>query len=519
MSASTGKPPLKARHLLALALLPITLYLTANALTGAVLALTNTLNNNGNWICSKEQLANKVMGSPSYVRSTQALAGEHLHLDAWHGYQEVITRERLRLSRATFDFHLEPGAYLAFVLHDNDGFSGIRISAHPSFPSITFRAEPGGQFLEQHPLTLPEFPTGNWNHAEFHADAEGVRLLLNGVAIPLPAFHVPPFCQPGFRAGERPAAIDNVLLAAPDRVLLEDTFTQNQQRPRYLLAALIVLTLLSLIVQYSQTLAGVPLATSLLATTLMNTGLALLALLTAPFLPAYLALYPSRESMLRFEAAYLYNLWDWRSDEIITEAQAAKAESKDLLLFIGSSQTFGAGASRPGEDYVSVIQQRLHDTLPGGAQFRCINAGINGTGTPTLLPYHRDHWLALNPKLVIIDLAINDRWNPDEEFAANLRAMIQLNQEHNIKTLLLVEPHSSEWMIDDAQNGPGELSTHAIVRQVAAQTNTPLIDTHQRLHPREQDGFLWWDFVHPTTFGHRALAETILPELSRLLTE
>jgi len=425
----------------------------------------------------------------------------------------------MKLASAEFDFQLAADAYLCFVIKEDGRSSGVRLSTHPAFKSVYFEALDSGEFVVQRPVTLPSLPLDAWVHARYSIEAGNGTLEINGQQLDLGPVHSPEFCQPGFRGGERSAAVDNVTLRAADRLLVQEDFANPELQRRYFLVGMVVLFVLSLLEHYSQTLAGIASARAFVAVCIFNAGLVLLVGLITPYLEHYLSLYPTRESLLKFEASHLFNQWDWRRDEVVEQASAATARGEQVILFVGSSQTFGAGASLPGDEYVSVVQRGLDATPMAGPRYRCINAGINGTGTPTLLPYYQEHWAALAPTLVVIDLAINDRWNSDEEFAANLSAFIQLNQERKIKTLLIVEPHSLEWLIDDGGNGPGELSTQAVVKRVAAERGVPLVNAHEEMQKHAGEGFLWWDFVHPTSFGHRILGESILPHLKQALAE
>ena len=72
------------------------------------LLLCNTIHNNGNWISSKTKLENGVIGAYSFVLERQALAKGHLNLGAWHGFQEVLYKDKLYVEEIAFDFLLEP---------------------------------------------------------------------------------------------------------------------------------------------------------------------------------------------------------------------------------------------------------------------------------------------------------------------------------------------------------------------------------------------------------------------------
>jgi phospholipase/lecithinase/hemolysin len=48
---------------------------------------------------------------------------------------------------------------------------------------------------------------------------------------------------------------------------------------------------------------------------------------------------------------------------------------------------------------------------------------------------------------------------------------------------------------------------------VGVEHRIPVVDLHAELKRATERGFLWWDFVHPTSFGHRLIAEALVPHV------
>jgi phospholipase/lecithinase/hemolysin len=67
------------------------------------------------------------------------------------------------------------------------------------------------------------------------------------------------------------------------------------------------------------------------------------------------------------------------------------------------------------------------------------------------------------------------------------------------------------------ENYPVELGTRAVMQRVAAAHSVPIVDAHRHLYEYRSKGFLWWDFVHPTSFGHRLIADCIYAEMRKQL--
>jgi len=490
---------------------------TAACLASSGLLLSNTLVNNGNWVSTKEGLGMKVTGASAFMRRTQALARCRLNLDAWNGYQEVLTRSKMKVDNADFDFLLAEGAYFALVFKEPDQFLGFRISGNSALKSVYFVARRDGEFIEQRDLEVPDFPRNRWNHFKFYLDDTGATIEINGERVSVGPIQMPVFCQPGFRGCERHVAIDNVVFREGNWPVFEDDFLNRDNLTRYLLLALVALTLLSGGLYCSLLAVRVPGGKSLVSVMAFNVFLALMGTLMAPSLFFALALYPSEESFARAETVYLYNHWWWRSEEISQQASSHKHDDAGLILFIGSSQTFGAGATSIQEAFVSRIQQRLDEETKGAHGYQCINAGMSGTGSGTLLEFYEQDWLEMSPEIVVLNLGANDRWSSDEEYASNLERFIDLSEEKNTRMLFVLEPYSWEWENDVRGSGPRELHTHRVMKEVAASLDVPFVDAHGRLSIDRQKGFLWWDFIHPTSFGHRLIADCIFAELRKVL--
>ena len=485
---------------------------TAACLAFSGLLLENTLVNNGNWVSTKESLALKVMGASSFMRRTQGLARCRLNLDAWHGYQEVVAKDRMEYDSADFDFLLVEGAYFAFILDKGrDQFSGIRISANTDLKNVYFVARNDGEFIEQRELAIPDFAFNDWVHFRFHRADSGATLEIGGQPVEVGPIQLPLFCTPGFRGCKEQAAIDNVSFRYHGNLIIEDPFLNSDHFSTYLVLGLIALIIVNLAFYYAHQVTRLQENNLPGTLAVFNAVLAAVAALLVPILLIALDFYPSRQSLNRLESEYLYNHTAWRNDEIRMQAAEPADVPRTTVLFIGSSQTLGAGAAAESETFVSRIQQRLDAEAPGGPRYHCVNAGVNGGMAFTLLYSYRNDWLALAPAIVVLNLGSNDMGLRDIEgqYPSALEDFVTLNSERGIQTLFVLEARSWE-------ENPEALQTHTIMRRVAHAHGIPVIDAHARLRQEKDKGFLWWDFVHPTSFGHRLIADCIFEELRKI---
>ncbi len=487
---------------------------TAGCLALAGLLATNTLVNDGNWVSTKETLGVSVMGARSFMARTQALAGRHLNLDSWHGYQELASRDKMDLGEAEFDFCISKDAYFAFLIDKgSDQSVGFRISGTPDLKSVFFVARADGEFVEQQDLKIPDLPLDRWHHLQFSKQGTEAVIRINGQQIYMGTVSLPPFCTPGFRGGQHPVKIDNVRFRHPGGMtVVEDTFFTTDSARKFFVYALLCVFLVNLCAYYATQSAKVTRGAVLVPLMVFNVLLAVMATLGIAWLAFVLRRYPSAESLNRQESTYLYNLLGLRNEEVMMEWASQHRDGFKTILFVGSSQTFGAGAAATSETFVRRIQERFDAEIPPASRYRCINAGINGSDAKSLLPRYRDSWLSMNPDIVVFNLGANDCGlaDIDREYPPVLEEFVRLNEQRGITTMFVLEALSWE-------TAPNELETHEAIRRVASAHGIKVVDTHGHLNRLKDRGFLWWDHVHPTSFGHRLIADCIYAGLQELL--
>ena len=218
--------------------------------------------------------------------------------------------------------------------------------------------------------------------------------------------------------------------------------------------------------------------------------------------------YPTSDGAVKGAAAeWLEEVLDLRNREM--RAKYPKVASGNILrvVFLGTSQTEGIGARTRAEGFVSRLEKALNETPQLGSRVECINCAVSGARLRDLLPVYEQDWIELNPVLTVVNLCCNDRMDDRGSYASQLTRLVQLNIEVGIKTLLVLEPTSPEVWPD------GFPVTLPAMRRVAEEQNVPLADAHGCMKARQDDGFLFWDLVHPTSYGHGLLAECLLPAI------
>lgn len=467
----------------------------------ALFILTNTfthsLSRNGSWSSSKTALEKGVMGSWSFMLTYRALAGNQLNLGTWHGYQEIFLDKPLPYSKASFDFMLDENACLVIFYETNsDTLTAIRVSNNPAYDNALLRVV-NNRFIEKSDITIPELNPG-WNSIILNLNDNNTTLTLNdgrnGIT-ELPAVNNDAIL--GFRNYESSAIIDNVILAGMDgEILFRETF---HWKPSFLHWFILLL------------LAGNIVFISIppLRRTLLIVGVNVSVII---FVILLIFLLYGR---YQYPKEWMIN-WKSRTTTIQTEGEVlektlsgTKVHRSDTLKIVslGSSQTWGAGATKEELTFLSLLEKMLNDSL----QFpvRCINAGISGINSGDVLRIYQGVWLDAGQELCIVNLSVNDAGNTD--FRQNIEEIIRLNNNNRITTILIPEPVDGDIK--------SIIRNHKIIFQLAEENLLRVPDIQSYLDERYDDGFIFWDFVHLTDFGHRLFAERLYQELQQTINE
>ena len=184
----------------------------------------------------------------------------------------------------------------------------------------------------------------------------------------------------------------------------------------------------------------------------------------------------------------------------ILDYQKHKPFSKGIkILFLGSSQMWGEGATFHSDKIAAQIQKNLSNHFREKKNFYVINASKRGTGSKELLERHKNHLSFFNPDLVVINLSSNDRIG---SFHKNLNSLLEINKSIKSRTLFVLEANSTEENIVHLKR------RHDVVTHLAREKEIPWIDLHGYLANTDvyDSGILWWDMVHLTSYGQKIAA-------------
>ncbi len=475
------------------------------------LLTNNTLVVNNNWDSEKINLQMGVMGASNFVNKTQPLNRDRLDLSSWSGFQEISTKKILEYNQIEFDALVDDNAYIInhFAMNDNQRFS-IKISGTSS-DSYCLVIDRDGKFIDKQLIDGLNIKSNEWFHTKINLreneafitinDQENVCLIPNSK-----------YSKVGFKGGLNQSLVDNIVIKNNSETVFNEDFSNNKNFILILIVIFIFLSLVhSKISNKSRYILFVTIDISLLLS-ILTFYIYLLCFFIGnyPNINSYLSSLKSKETE-----------WIDKEIEIIsTQIMTATRDNNiEKIMIIGSSQTWGAGASSIEKTFPAILENELNikidelskDATSSGQTFglsinqdiSVVNAGISGTVSFELLDEYQKNWIKLKPKILIINLSSND-FNygvSQSDFKKNIEEFISLNKLNNIKTILVIEASSSEYRIYNP--------LHNSLKEISADNNIPIIEMNEYLKDKNDSGLLWWDFIHPTNYGHQLIAKHI----------
>ena len=539
----------------------VNLFLSAVAaliLTEVVGYSRNILLLHPEWISSKRLLANAPMGSNEAYFSRNVLYRNRLNLHAWHGFNEILLNRVFSLGLLRFKFFLGDNGYLNIVFNKNkDSFCGVRLSRNPKFPSMFFQARTDGKFLLHKPIQNLVLSQG-WHASRM--TFEGNSLVVECDGLVRGKFPVEPLRQQvlGFRSGNNVAIVDDVEVSDFDGKLVQRenfrnhrtgwlfyfsafasllslnalTFhlCRNRRRALFSLISLELSLIFVLFIygcfdyyfwSFGYRYKGPTWGTvgGLNSSATLPEKLRVLFFTRFPFYdpeytrwmsysPVELIRFLQIPSVAKYEHIMVIrnDSGALRMDDVMDTGpniQSYLAENPfrhgTRILFLGTSQMWGSGASSPNERIASRVSSLLN-TGASGRNIYVINASQRGSNSFELLNRCKDHLYLFRPDLVILDLSNND---DARSFDKGLLSLLEWTRSIHSKTLFVLEANSPE--VDRIRD------RHAIMRNISKQYHVPLLDLNGYLTSDGvyDSGFLWWDLVHLTSYGQELAAEFI----------
>lgn len=471
----------------------------------------NTLHANGRWTSTKVGLEYGILGSVSFVVTRTALHLDRLDPGVWHGYHEILHREPSDVARMELRFKLgRPAHLIAIPRHDGDRFEAVRVSSDPGFPSACLAGDAEGGFTVNGPLGTGPLDDG-WHRLALVREGSRWQVRLDGETIGACDARIEGPARFGLRgSAERKTWFDDVVVEDADGTTVREDFARREGAAGWFAGALAVLLLLY---------AGVALASrrrGAVHSALAATHVAVLPSLLMVWAVDTFYLGRVHPDRIDFDRYPYENRIEYESAvrrRLASSPQGPPPPGVRRVLLVGTSQTWGSGARTEAETWGARLEAGLQGQAADGERFEVIDTGIPGLQARHLVPLFEDEWLSLEPELVIVNLSNNDR--DLDAFRSALERLAGLCAERGIRAVFVPEANTVEARGEKGLRGLE--ARHDVVRDVAARWAIPVVETHGPMAERNDEGFLWWDRVHLTSFGHRMLAGLLLDAPDALL--
>ncbi len=488
--------------------------LAASLLSRTWLQLGNTLHANGRWESGKVGLARGILGSVSFLTTRTALFRERLDLGVWHGHHELRLRRPVAPAELELRFRLpEEGTFSVLLGDDQRGFDALRFSRSPGLPGGCLRVAAGGAI--ERIRGLPGTQAGQLDAGWHRLRWRGSHAALDGQELGHCGGEFDPPVRLALRstAGDK-AWVDDLRVVLADGTAVEERFANRRGAAAVGGVALVLVAGVGALAwrgsRRARQRGEIRSDAVLLLTNLVVTAVAALVLGVEWI---YLGkLHPAAPDF----AGYA-NFIEYEGEIVPRLARDHPLEPAPTgvrrVVFLGSSQTWGSGAPTPEDTWVHHLEQRWSADAAAGTRVECINTGIPAFTAPQILPLWTETWSPWAPELVVVNLGNNDR--DPEAMEQALEALVVFNRARDIRTVLVLEPNTIEARSERSLAGLRE--RHEVLRAVGARHGVPVLDLHAALVARRAEGFLWWDRVHLTAFGHRLMAEEMDRHRSVLL--
>lgn len=532
--------------------------------TEIVLYGRNTLLMNGNWVSSKPLMQMPLMGSGHFLATRNALQRNRLHPAAWHGHQEVSANLVFAPGAVSLRYRMDSDAYVsALVNRDQDGSSGVRLSRHDAFPSRLFEVDRRGAVVSA--MRLTAVPSDDrWHDLEMGFVDDVLHVRIDGLEVGSARLMAKREQFVSLRSGARPVEIDDVELwnAEGERVF-RDGFRNTRGWVSVFARVMLLLGVGTLVLYAVLVVRGVDRrARSLCVATAALVPLVCGAIWLVFDIHVWSERYPYDNAFLPDErrppalSTYVERarcrlvqmrgvfplswgrirslrplplIWTsvtrwtpgsrepdpntgyWFDSRRPGELQLlGKPEPVPpprqgtalRLAFLGTSQTFGSGAETVFDTFVGRVHLRLAGERSGDP-VETFNLGVPGARSARLVDEYRRHWLRLEPDLMIVNLSFNDK-NPD----VLRRSLLELGELARAGDTSLI------FVLEAAAPGlaPNTLELrHEAVSKAADTLGVPVwdLDGYMASPDVADSGFLWWDVIHLTSYGHECAADFI----------
>lgn len=202
------------------------------------------------------------------------------------------------------------------------------------------------------------------------------------------------------------------------------------------------------------------------------------------------------------------------------------------ILVFGDSIAYGSWAAEYG--WVELLKREAHKRTvesPGSTKLQVLNLGIGGdTSAGILKRMHQEiesRQSASWPFVFIFSFGANDERTVDgkpetslEQFEANVKEIIRAARAHTDKILFAGAPPvgQSVAMLKGKEYSDERIKEYeARLTRILKAENIPFVPIRPVFEAVGLESLYSFDHLHPNDAGHKLIANTVLPELDKLL--
>lgn len=480
-------------------------------------------------------------GGLFFLNERQTVARGKLNLSAWHGNHEVTLKDSFDFSSLLMNFELEKDAFLWIFLDQRPGTRrGLRLSRNKNFPSGYYELDGRGQIVERKNLALDLSAKETIRLRKtaddiLHLESDGTEFLLGS--------HLSQRSVLTLKSGEKFAAINSIDIRSTDGKVHLD-FSPPFRLYVFLVYVGIFLFMATVFFWISKAhrLFGALASVAVLATFILyffaldyffwsklypyqtsssfkqvhvkKTLVFLEQMRTAVFgaLPDSVDL-PEVDQYVKVtlemprdmdKSVQSYIQWISSTGEIKGLKQLsdlALMKERRTLVFLGTSQLWGAGASQAERTGAAVLIRLLSEKY---GPVDGLNLSICGGDIEGQLRRLEEILQIRQPVAVLANLGYNDLRFKSPVFSGKFKQLIALSRSHGIPLMVAVEPSFSIQT---------ELSPRIgnVIVDLSQTLNVPFRDLRPIFSElsKKDVGFIWWDMVHFADLGHHIWANEI----------
>jgi hypothetical protein len=169
-------------------------------------------------------------------------------------------------------------------------------------------------------------------------------------------------------------------------------------------------------------------------------------------------------------------------------------------LFLGGSQTIGAGASSYNKTFVKLIHNKKYANISKKRCLLTINLSVSGWPLEKISNYYIKNFSNHKFDIIVLNTGVN---NKEDTLLDPYQSFLKYSREQALNLVILEEAISPDFYF--FQSG----LKHLIINREAEKLNfkTYSLADYMKKETLKREGDIWWDMAHYTDYGHQLVAD------------